>query len=50
MTGATQDKMRTEHHIKSHHMMQKINICSFLILGTGELVLHVTVNDVKTAK
>ncbi|XP_046846944.1 solute carrier family 35 member B1-like [Xenia sp. Carnegie-2017] len=35
MTGATQDKMRTEHHIKSHHMMQKINICSFLILGTG---------------
>ena len=34
MTGATQDKMRVEHNIRSHYMMQKINICSFLILGT----------------
>lgn len=35
MTGATQDKMRVEHSIRSHYMMQKINICSFLILGTA---------------
>jgi hypothetical protein len=26
--------MRVEHNIRSHYMMQKINICSFLILGT----------------
>lgn len=38
MTGATQEKMRVEHNTRSHYMMLKINICSFIILGTGILL------------